>query len=169
MTNGRERMSDLNAALLVDDNDELRGATGECLEEMGYSVIAAADAEEASRSAPGGRFNLLVSDVYMPGMNGIELADRLLSRQPELAVLLISSRGGEPEVRRRLARGDVAFLAKPFSPEELASKVDEAMDRISARQGDTLSAAVPATAIEDRPAPATTRPQQRKHLPGSWS
>ena len=121
----------MKTALLVDDNDELRGATGEILEEMGYVIIAAAHAEEAM-GVPNG-FDLLVSDVHMPGLTGIELADRLLARQPELAVLLISSRGGEAEVSRRLAQGDVAFLPKPFSPGEVTVKVQEAFDRVSER------------------------------------
>ena len=100
-------MSDFKTALIVDDNDELRIATGEYLEDLGYAVTVANDAEQALRAVPEAvperGFDLLVSDVYMPGANGIELADRLLARQPALAVLLISSRGGEPEVRRRLA------------------------------------------------------------------
>ena len=101
---------------------------------------------EAARES----FDLLVSDVYMPGMNGIELADRLLARERALAILLISSRGGEPEIRRRLAPGDVAFLAKPFSPGELVAKVEEASDRAGRRGSDR--------ALAETPAPAGTRP-----------
>ena len=150
-------MSEVKTALLVDDNDELRGATGEYLVELGYAVTAAAGAEEAlaAGDATEETFDLLVSDVYMPGINGLELADRLLSRQPELAVLLISSRGGEPEVRQRLARGDIAFLAKPFSPAELAAKVDEASGRATSRRRGALAEAAPA--LEEPPVPETPR------------
>lgn len=146
-------------ALLVDDNDELRSATQEQLEELGFSVIAAADAEQALRvvqeMSPGKDFDLLVSDVYMPGLNGVELADRLLSRQPELAILLISSRGGESEVRRRLALGDIAFLAKPFASSELTAKVGEAFDRVTERRGGAPSEPSPEVTVPwQGPAPA---------------
>ncbi len=148
-------MSQAKTVLLVDDNDELRSATSEYLDELGYRVTAAADAEEALGAAPAGAtaggFDLLVSDVYMPGISGLELADRLLQRQPELAVLLISSRGGEPEVRRRLAHGDVAFLAKPFAPAELAAKVDTAFDRAGSRSDGPPPEAVPVAAVEEPP------------------
>ncbi len=153
-------MNDAKTALLVDDNDELRMATGEVLEELGYAVTAANRAEAALRLAASSSqgFDLLVSDVYMPGMNGIELTDRLLARQPDLAVLLISSRGGEPEVRRRLVSGDVAFLPKPFSPEELAAKVDESFGRAAERPGRAPLHAAPVPVIERRPAARTPRP-----------
>ncbi len=81
-------------------------------------------------------------------INGIELTDRLLAVRPELAVLLISSRGGEPEVRRRLATGDVAFLSKPFSPGELTAKVGEAFNRASQRRSPSPESAVPAERAE---------------------
>ena len=80
-------MSQPKTTLLVDDNDELREATREHLEDKGCAVTAAASAEEALRAAEsvGENFDLLISDVYMPGMNGVELADRLLEDDPELA------------------------------------------------------------------------------------
>ena len=148
-------MSEKKRALLVDDNDELRSSTGEYLKELGYAVTTASGAEEAL-SIDDEAFDLLVSDVYMPGMNGIELADRWIPRQPQMAVLLISSRGGEPEVRRRLAQGDVAFLAKPFAPKEFASQVSEAVERASKR----LSVASPETVS----APAA---QSRREAPAA--
>ena len=126
-------MNEGKNALLVEDNDELQGTLREVLEDLGYAVTTAGDAGEALAAAPEGGFDLLVSDICMPGMTGIDLADRLLARAPELAVLLISSRGGEPQVRRRLAAGDVAFLAKPFSPDELAEKVAAAFEVASSR------------------------------------
>lgn len=138
-------MSGACRVLLVDDSDELREATRELLEEMGHTVSAASRADQAielfTAAGDGSGFDVLVSDVYMPGASGLELTEALLVRDRELAVLLISSRGGEPELRRRLAAGDVAFLAKPFAPEELASAVVEARSRVGERgQGPTALA-----------------------------
>ncbi len=145
-------MSHTKTALLVDDNDELRDVTLEHLEEKGFRVTVAASAEAALRSVveAGEGFGLLVSDVYMPGMNGVELADRLLAGDRALAVLLISSRGGEPEIRRRLGAGDVAFLAKPFSPDELAAKVTEAYERVARRGNGATLEAIPSSAARQR-------------------
>ncbi len=152
-------MSEPKTALLVDDDDELREATRDHLEAMGYAVSAAAGAGDALREAEASAgFDLLVSDVFMPGMNGIELTGRLLAREPALAVLLISSRGGEPEVRRRLAAGDVAFLAKPFSLDELAAAAAEAFERVSRRAGGATSERRTGATFEAAPAVEEPRP-----------
>ncbi len=152
-------MSNAKTTLLVDDNNELRDATREHLEEQGYQVTAAAGAEQALREAEAaiGDFELLVSDVYMSGMTGIELADRLLAGDRNLAVLLISSRGGEPEIRRRLAAGDIAFLAKPFSPGELAASAEEAFDRVDRRDRSSPRDVGSAQAAEPWPGAASSR------------
>ena len=133
----RDSKRQRDRVLLVDDSDELRQATRELLEEMGHAVSAAPGAEEALAAfGPGGgerRFDVLVTDVFMPGRSGVELADALLARDRALPVVLTTSRGGETEVRRRLAAGDVAFLAKPFSPGELAAAIAEAKRRAAGR------------------------------------
>ncbi len=146
----------MKRALLVDDNDELRSSTRESLEELGYAVTTASGAEEAL-SVTDEAFDLLVSDIYMPGMTGIELTDRWIRRQPQLAVLLISSRGGESEVRQRLALGDIAFLAKPFSSEELAAQVSEAAERASKRRSIASTETASAPAALPRGEPTASR------------
>ncbi len=133
-------MSDSCRVLLVDDSDELRDATRELLEEIGCAVTAAARGAEAierfEAAASEGGFEVLVSDVFMPGLNGLELANALVARSPRLAVLLVSSRGGDPKLRRRLAAGDVAFVAKPFSLSELAAGLAEARAAAERRPAD---------------------------------
>src|SRR5260370_32156639 len=101
--------------LLVDDDPDVRSLTRTFLEHEGYSVFSSGDAERAMqifRSVP--QIDLLVTDVYMPGRSGVELAGELKARRKDVPVLLISGgvlgdgqQDGLQEERWR-------FLAKPF-------------------------------------------------------
>ncbi len=115
--------------LLVDDNDELRAATRELLEALGHRVLEAAGGEEALElAAAGGQdIELLATDFAMPGIDGLELVERLRRLRPAVGALLISSHGNGPDLRQRIAAAGVAFLGKPFSPLALREKIAEAL------------------------------------------
>lgn len=106
--------------ILVDDNDIVRDLMRAMLERDGFHVDAAPTGDDALLLAERSeRVDMLVTDVYMPGMNGLELADRLLDIHPEASVLYTSGHTDE----RILAPGAVpygaAFLPKPFTMAEL--------------------------------------------------
>jgi nitrogen-specific signal transduction histidine kinase len=106
-------------ALLVDDEEIVRMSTAEMLRELGYSVVQAASSEEAMRLlGQGAKFDLLVTDHLMPGMNGIELARAARGVQPGMHVLVIS---GYAEIEGVVA--DVHRLTKPFRQGELAESI----------------------------------------------
>ena len=117
--------------LLVDDNRELRHATREILEILGHQVTEAASAEEALQRAAAAdgspRLELLVTDLSMSGMDGVELIARMLAAHPDLAVLLVSSEPDDRRLRARVDLGDVAFLAKPYSAAMLGAGIDAAV------------------------------------------
>ncbi len=115
--------------LLVDDNDDLRGTTADLLRDRGFLVMAAADASTARRlwHAEGGA-NALITDLRMPGEDGLELAKSLRGERGDLPVLLISSHL-DPGMSERLERRDMAFRSKPFSIKTLVAGLDEARDR----------------------------------------
>jgi two-component system cell cycle sensor histidine kinase/response regulator CckA len=102
--------------LVVEDDDALRDLVRVVLEPAGYEVRLAADGEDALRHPDP---DLLITDILMPGMNGRELADRLLARAPRTRVLFISGYAGEDVELEDGAR----FLAKPFTPGELLEQV----------------------------------------------
>lgn len=108
--------------LVVDDNEELREVAQEILETSGFRVVKAASAEAALVvfDQRGDEIDLLLSDLTMPGMSGIELADRLRRQGRELPIVLMSTRCGDPDLRRRLELGDLGFVAKPYTLDSLA-------------------------------------------------
>jgi signal transduction histidine kinase len=113
--------------LLVEDQDDLREALRRVLREAGYRVEVAADGAAALDQAlePGAEFDLVVSDVVMPRMSGLDLAEHLAAAKPRTRVLLISGHMAHPSLRDREVPGGVALLAKPFEPHELTAKVRE--------------------------------------------
>lgn len=103
--------------LVVDDEEEVREILADTLEDFGYAVLTAANAEEALRVlACNGGVALVITDVRMPGMSGLELADEVRRRWPGLKVVLISGYFVPPQAPQR-------FLKKPFHLKELASLV----------------------------------------------
>ena len=102
--------------LLVDDEEVVRISTADMLSDLGYAVVEAASAEEALElHGRGERFDILVTDHLMPGMNGTQLADALSGAQPHLRVLLVSGYADGDGLDPRLPR-----LTKPFRKDELA-------------------------------------------------
>lgn len=115
--------ADAPVILLAEDEETLRNCARRGLESAGYRVIAVPDgakAEEAFVNHP--EVRLLVSDVRMPGTDGVTLARRLRRRRPDLPVLLMSGYADAAE-RASLADLDVAFLPKPFRLADLRSSV----------------------------------------------
>jgi CheY-like chemotaxis protein len=114
--------------LLVDDNDDLRMVTIELLEALGHRVFGARRGESALRifEEHAEEIDLLVIEFVLPVMDGLELAQRLRAWKPSLGVVLTSSHDNHGDLRDRVERGEVVFLRKPFSAEELASKIEAA-------------------------------------------
>jgi PAS domain S-box-containing protein len=113
--------------LFVEDEEPVRKLGQRILEREGYTVLAAEDGDEALRIAEvhPGPIHVLLTDVVMPGMNGVDLARRVEPLRPGLRVMFTS---GYPETERgqhgTLERGG-AFLQKPFTPEELTRRIRE--------------------------------------------
>lgn len=110
--------------LLVEDEPDLRSSCAEFLTEMGYSVICATSGPEALQLAgETGPFDLVISDVIMPKMNGREFAARLLEMIPNTKLLFVS--GYADDVVFGSFSQTVPFLQKPFSLKQLGAKVSE--------------------------------------------
>ncbi len=112
--------------LLAEDEPVVRNYVRHVLTKMGFRVMDGSTAEEValSRGFPG-KIDLLVTNVKMPGMNGVELANRLREERPETRAIIMSGHtSGILEQRWQRA----GFLAKPFLPEALAAKVSAVLE-----------------------------------------
>lgn len=116
--------------LIAEDEALLRRVLRAILEDAGYLVLDAANAPDAIAVAERhrGPIHLLVSDVVMPFMSGPDLANRLLSSRPKLRVLFMSGYAGEKLAERAFVEDSVNYLAKPFSPETLTTRVREVLE-----------------------------------------
>lgn len=118
--------------LFVEDDPRVRRIGMRILTEHGYGVCVASDGREALQvmAAREDPIHLLVTDVVMPGMNGIELARKLHETHPELPVLFSSGYTDAAVISQNMLAPKTAFLRKPYKPEMLLAKVRELLDRV---------------------------------------
>ncbi|WEK47336.1 MAG: response regulator [Candidatus Andeanibacterium colombiense] len=113
--------------LLVEDEDMVRAVAERALTRQGYDVVTAADGEEGlEKVAQGGIFDLVVSDVVMPNMDGPAMARELRRIAPGLPVLFMSGYA-EEQLRNEIDIEDMHFIPKPFSVQQIANKVAEVL------------------------------------------
>ena len=116
--------------LVVEDADGLRELTKRLLERQGYTVLLAANADEARHlfdEHPS--IDLLLTDVVMPGASGPELVKQLVEQRPTLKVIYMSGYTDEAIVHHGVLDPGIVFLHKPFSSESLGQKIREVIDR----------------------------------------
>ncbi len=113
--------------LVVEDDLATLGALVGMLESFGYDVVGATSGEEALRSPGDVRFDLLLTDYMMPGMNGAELATRLRERWPGLPVIVASGYVDDEAALLRIERDGMALLPKPFDSVTLGAAVARAL------------------------------------------
>jgi two-component system, cell cycle sensor histidine kinase and response regulator CckA len=118
--------------LVVDDEDTTRQTIARLLEAGGFSVVMASNGDEAMArlATDGATIDLVLSDVTMPGMTGIDLSYQIRAQYPAMPVAIVSGDVSELE-RSIIGRADVPFIKKPFHAESLYSAVREAMKRQS--------------------------------------
>lgn len=116
--------------LVVDDEPEFREMVRQLLEGLGYAVLMASGGLEALEIAEQEErpIHLVLTDVVMPGMNGRELADKISVTLPDSKTLYMSGYMDDAIVHSGLSGGELAFLQKPFTREDLAYKIREILD-----------------------------------------
>lgn len=116
--------------LLIEDDPTVRALAREVLELNGYRILEARNGDEALKIAAGPvLFQLLLTDVVMPGQSGRELADQLLATHSGLRVLFMSGYTDDAIVHHGVLEDGLDFIQKPFSPDALARRVRVVLDR----------------------------------------
>ncbi len=115
--------------LVVDDEPSILNLVSSYLKADGYEVFTASDGPSGLKAARAYKPDLLVLDVMLPGMDGLELLSRL-RRESDVYVILLTARTEETDKIVGLSVGADDYVTKPFSPRELAARVKAALRRI---------------------------------------
>lgn len=135
---------------LVEDEEHLRGVLGAYLEKEGWQVRSFPDGISA-REAISERPDLWVLDIMLPGVDGFQLIREIKADQPSQPVIFISARDADIDRIIGLELGSDDYLAKPFLPRELVIRCRKLLERVYARQGNSVL-----TASMERRAQLTT-------------
>ena len=118
--------------LLVDDESAIRRALRPPLVELGFQVVEAWRGEEAIQMLRAGGFDVVLLDVNMPGIGGIETLRRIRTFAPRLPILMLTVRDAEAEKVEALELGADDYVTKPFSTRELVARIRTAVRRVQA-------------------------------------
>ena len=113
--------------LVVDDDPDMLRLLSMRLTAAGYRVMAVASAESALNQLELERPSLVLSDVRLPGKDGLALFDIVRARHPSLPVILLTAHGTIPDAVEATARGVFGYLTKPFDGKELLEKIAQAL------------------------------------------
>ncbi|HHO52865.1 MAG TPA: response regulator [Deltaproteobacteria bacterium] len=119
-------LSGTERLLLIDDDDRVRRTLRRCLQQAGYEVLEAADGYQALELLKETQLVLMITDLLMPGMNGVQVAEQARALHPGIGVIYMS--GYTDDVLPEREAMHQAFLPKPFLPEELLAVVRRVLD-----------------------------------------
>ncbi len=119
----------LNSVIVVDDEASIRSAVEQWLSLSGFSVQLFARAEECLAHLPQHFPGVIICDVRMPGMDGLQLLERLQADDPDLPVILLTGHGDVPMAVEAMRSGAYDFLEKPFTPQHLLGSLRRALEK----------------------------------------
>jgi CheY-like chemotaxis protein len=120
-------MSTLRKVLVVDDDPVISRSFNRVLAGKGYLVVSAENGQEALNKVAKEQYDAVFTDIRMPGMDGIEVAEQLRAKQPWIPVVIITGYGSPDNEARAEAAGVKGFLHKPLSPEMIEKSVTAAV------------------------------------------
>ena len=136
--------------LVVDDEENIREGCRRSLERIGHEVAVAAEAKEALTKLGGPSFDLALLDIRMPGMGGVELLEAVKTRDPSVAVVMMTGYASIENAVECMKKGAVEYVAKPFKPDDIREVVQRVLaERTSPPATEML--------VEELSGPATRR------------
>lgn len=124
-----EKSENRDRILVVDDDENMRAALGEALGRLNLEIKTASDGEEAWRMVEADPPNLLITDIRMPKMDGLELLEKVKLDFPDIPVILMTAYGSVETSVEAMRRGASDYLLKPFSSETLETSISNVLGR----------------------------------------
>lgn len=119
----------MQKSILVVDDDAMNLRRTKIILEKQYNVILAESGEKALDKLGGGNIDLVLLDIEMPGMNGIETFEQMKGRYGEIPVIFLTASGYEDDVMSAIRLGAVNYLKKPFLPQDLLDRVAKEFEK----------------------------------------
>ncbi|MBN6070644.1 sigma-54-dependent Fis family transcriptional regulator [Aggregatibacter actinomycetemcomitans] len=118
-----------NNVLLIDDDFDILESYADLLQQEGYSVFATADPKEVIHQIPENWYGVVICDVLLPGISGLDILDRMIEIDSQIPVIMITGHGDVPMAVEAVKKGATNFFEKPVSPEKLLIQVDKALEK----------------------------------------
>jgi DNA-binding response OmpR family regulator len=115
--------------LVVEDEEPIRIGLTDVLVFHGFEVVSAVDGRDGLRKALSGRFDLILLDLMLPGIDGYEVCERVRARDPDQPIIMLTARGADADIIRGLKLGADDYVAKPFSVAQLVLRVQAVLRR----------------------------------------
>jgi len=161
MMNRKPKQGRRFRVLVVDDHPSAREAVADVLREAQYGVATCASASEALVQLTGEKFDVVVTDLQMPGMNGLEFIGEIERRRFDVQVLMITAHGSVATAVEAMRHGAFDYIEKPFDAVALERSVAQACDRRIATDGSAAAGVAPPAATMIGSSPAMQRLRER--------
>jgi len=130
MDNNKKRI------LVVEDDEEMRSLLKDFIEAEGFEMDSVSNGSEAFRILVRELFDLVITDIRMPGLTGLDILPGIKKLQPEAPIIVITAFGSEEVHRRAIERGATAYLEKPLHFHELKTMIHEIISSKAKNRGD---------------------------------
>jgi len=121
----------MNRIIIVDDESSSRAILKKIISDAGYNVTLASNGEEALKKISSSKFDIMLTDLNMPLMNGIELTERVLRMEPDMIVILITAYGSIRTAVEAIRLGAYDFLSKPVNKDELLLIINRGLEKVN--------------------------------------
>jgi CheY-like chemotaxis protein len=123
--------NDKKRILVIEDDEEMRALLKDMIEEEGYRTASVNNGSEAFRKLAKESFDLIITDVRMPGLTGLDILPGIKRLQPEAPIIVITAFGSEEVQRKAFERGANAYLEKPIHFHKLRTLIHDMFSRKS--------------------------------------
>ena len=120
--------------LVIEDEEAIREGLIDVLVYHGYGVESAATGQDGLRLAQSGRFDLILLDIMLPGIDGYEICDRIREDDRDQAIIMLTAKSSDEEIIEGLKLGADDYVAKPFSIQQLILRIEAVLRRSDKRQ-----------------------------------